>query len=68
MIVGGMHFADVADRIANAQKTLNREITPMVYTANKFRGKLRGNFLKTVLGENKLFMIGDEDLLREMCQ
>jgi hypothetical protein len=68
MIVGGVHFADVVDRIANAQKTLNREINPTVYTANEFRGKLRGNFLKTVLGENKLFLIGDEDVLRKLGQ
>ncbi|MGA2252908.1 nucleotidyltransferase domain-containing protein [Terracidiphilus sp.] len=68
MIVGGAHFADVVDRIANAQRTLNREINPTVYTANEFRGKLRGNFLKTVLGENKLFLIGDEDVLRRLGQ
>jgi predicted nucleotidyltransferase len=68
MIVGGVHFADVVDRIANAQKTLNREINPTVYTANEFRGKLRGNFLKTVLGESKLFLIGDEDVLRKLGQ
>ena len=68
MVVGAVHFADVVDRIANAQKTLNREINPTVYTANEFRGKLRGNFLKTVLGENKLFLIGDEDVLRKLGQ
>jgi predicted nucleotidyltransferase len=66
MIVGGVHFADVVDRIANAQKTLNREINPTVYTANEFRGTLRSTFLKTVLGESKLFLIGDEDVLREL--
>ena len=68
MIVGGVHFADVVDRIANAQTTLNREINPTVYTASEFRGKLRGNFLKTVLGESKLFLIGDEDVLRKLGQ
>jgi predicted nucleotidyltransferase len=68
MIVGSVRFEDVVDRIAYAQKTLNREINPTVYTANEFRGKLRGNFLKTVLGENKLFLIGDEDVLRKLGQ
>ena len=52
--------------IADAQKTLNREINPTVYTAREFTGKLRGNFLKTVLGGKKLFLIGDEDDLREL--
>ena len=66
MIVGGVQFADVVDRIANAQKTLNREINPTVYTVNEFRSMVRGNFLKTVLGEKKLFLIGDENVLREL--
>jgi predicted nucleotidyltransferase len=68
MIVGGVHFADVVDRIANAQKTLNREINPTIYTANEFKSKMRGSFLKTVLGEKKLFIIGDENVLGELGQ
>jgi len=66
MVVGRARFADVVDRIADAQKTLNREINPTVYTPAEFAGKLRGNFLKTVLGGKKLYIIGDEDDLREM--
>jgi predicted nucleotidyltransferase len=66
MIVGRVHFADVVDRISDAQKMLNREINPTVYTANEFRNKMRGNFLKTVIGEKKLFLIGDENVLREL--
>jgi predicted nucleotidyltransferase len=66
MVVGTAGFADVVDRIADAQKTLNREINPTVYTAREFTGKLHGNFLKTVLGGKKLFLIGDEDDLREL--
>lgn len=66
MVVGTARFADVVDRIADAQKTLNREINPTVYTAREFTSKLRGNFLKTVLGGKKLFLIGDENDLREL--
>jgi len=66
MIVGRAHFGDVVERIAEAQKSLNREINPTVYTVNEFRSKARGNFLKTVLGEKKLFLIGDENVLREL--
>jgi predicted nucleotidyltransferase len=66
MVVGTARFADVVDRIAGAQKTLNREINPTVYTAREFASKLRGNFLKTVLGGKKLFLIGGEDDLREL--
>jgi predicted nucleotidyltransferase len=66
MVVGTAKFADVVDRIAGAQKTLSREINPTVYTAREFTSKLRGNFLKTVLGGKKLFLIGGEDDLREL--
>lgn len=66
MVVGTAGFAEVVDRIADAQKTLHREINPTVFTAKEFTSKLRGNFLKTVLGGKKLFLIGDEDDLREL--
>jgi predicted nucleotidyltransferase len=66
MVVGSVQFEDVVDRIANAQKTLNREINPTVYTVNEFKSKMRGNFLKTVLGEKKLFIVGDENALGEL--
>lgn len=66
MVVGTAGFAEVVDRIADAQKTLHREINPTVFTAKEFTSKLRGNFLKTVLGGKKLFLIGDEDVLRKL--
>ena len=66
MVVGTAGFADVVDRIADAQKSLHREINPTVLTAKEFTSKLRGNFLKTVLGGKKLFLIGDEDVLRKL--
>ena len=66
MVVGTAGFAEVVDRIAEAQKTLHREINPTVFTAKEFTSKLRRNFLKTVLGGKKLFLIGDEDVLREL--
>jgi predicted nucleotidyltransferase len=66
MVVGTAGFADVVDRIADAQKTLSREINPTVFTAKEFASKMQGNFLKTVLGGKKLFIIGGEDDLREL--
>jgi predicted nucleotidyltransferase len=66
MIVGPVHFADVIDHLAEAQKTLNREINPTVYSTKEFLRKMRENFLRTVLKEKKLFLIGDESDLREL--
>jgi predicted nucleotidyltransferase len=68
MIVGKVDFDEVVERLAEAEKTLNREINPTVYSIREFGKKVRGNFLKTVLAEKKLFIIGDEDDLRELGQ
>jgi predicted nucleotidyltransferase len=66
MVVGRVDFGIVVSKLSEAQKTLNREINPTVYSVKEFRDKMRGNFLKTVLSERKLFIIGDEDVLREL--
>jgi len=68
MIVGKVHFPDVIEHLVDAQKSLNRAINPTVYSTREFGKKFRGNFLKTVLSENKLFLIGDESVVRELGQ
>ena len=68
MIVGKLDFDEVVACLAGAEKTLNREINPTVYSIREFGKKVRGNFLKTVLADKKLFVIGDEDVLRELGQ
>jgi predicted nucleotidyltransferase len=68
MVVGKVDFSAAVSKLADAQRTLNREINPTVYTVKEFRGKVRGNFLKNVLAEKKLFIIGDENVLRELGQ
>ena len=68
MVVGKVNFGTVVGKLADAQKILNREINPTVYSVSEFRVKVRGNFLKTVLAEKKLFIIGDENVLRELGQ
>lgn len=66
MIVGELRFGEVVEHLAEAQKTLNREINPTVYSNDEFRNKAQGNFLKTVLARRKLFLIGDESDLRDL--
>jgi len=68
MVVGNVDFGSVVEKLSEAQKTLNREINPTVYTVKEFRKKVRENFLKTVLSDKKLFIIGDENVLRELDQ
>jgi len=68
MIIGRVDFDEVVESLAGAEKTLHREINPTVYSIREFGKKVRGNFLKTVLADKKLFIIGDEDALRELGQ
>jgi predicted nucleotidyltransferase len=68
MIIGKVDFDEVVESLAGAEKILNREINPTVYSIREFGKKVRGNFLKTVLADKKLFIIGDEDDLRELGQ
>jgi len=68
MIVGRVGFDEAVESLSDAEKILNREINPIVYSIREFSKKLRGNFLKTVLAEKKLFIIGDEDDLRDLGQ
>jgi predicted nucleotidyltransferase len=68
MVVGKVDFGAVVSNLADAQKILNREINPAVYSIKEFTGKIRGNFLRNVLADKKLFIIGDENDLRQLGQ
>jgi predicted nucleotidyltransferase len=68
MIIGNVDFGVVVEGLADAQKTLNREINPTVYSLKEFRRKMRENFLKSILAGNKLFIIGDDNVLGELGQ
>jgi predicted nucleotidyltransferase len=63
MIVGDVRFADVVAALAPAQETLRREVNPNVYPALEFRKKAAAGepFLKRVLAERKIFILGGED-------
>lgn len=68
MIVGRVDFGSVVEILADAQRVLSREINPTIYTEKEFAQKVRGNFLGAVLKEKKLFLIGDDDVIRELGQ
>src|SRR5262249_14319567 len=66
LIVGNVDFGIVVEKLMDAQKILNREINPTVFSVKEFRKKMRENFLKTVVAGRKLFIVGDENVLREL--
>lgn len=63
MVVGEVKFAEVVAALAPAQEILRREVNPGVYPALEFRRKQAAGepFLKRVLEERKIFIVGGED-------
>jgi predicted nucleotidyltransferase len=69
MVLGEASFGDVVAALNPAQKTLGREVNPTVFPTSEFRSKVAaGNhFLKKVLSEKKLFVIGTQDELAKLA-
>jgi predicted nucleotidyltransferase len=68
MVIGAASFAEVVAALNATQDTLRREVNPSSYPPEEVRSKfLAGHhFLKAVLSEPKLFLIGDEDDFRRL--
>jgi len=70
MVIGNVTFAEVVSVVGSLQETLNREINPTVYPVAEFRKKLADghHFLTSVLGEEKIFLIGDANELERLAE
>jgi predicted nucleotidyltransferase len=70
MIVGDVSFADVVSVLGKAEKDIEREINPTVYPPSEFQSKLsKGHhFLKALMDETKLFLIGDQRELARLAK
>ncbi len=62
-VIGKVKFADVVGALLPLRQRLGREINPVVMGEADFAAqrKRKDRFLKTVLGETKLFVIGAAD-------
>jgi len=70
MVVGDISFGDVVSLLSSAEEQLGREINSVVYPIAEFKQKVRDDhhFVKTVLEDEKIFLIGDEDELRRLVK
>ena len=70
MVIGSCRFSEVVNAIGEAQNKLGREVNPSVYPVDEFREKVKAehHFLKTVLREGKVFLVGGEDELARLAQ
>ncbi|OHB64713.1 MAG: hypothetical protein A2Y76_06495 [Planctomycetes bacterium RBG_13_60_9] len=69
MVIGEVAFAEVVAVLAQAQDALGREINPTVYSAEEFGHKASSghHFVRSVLKNQKVFLIGDEDELGRLA-
>ena len=65
MVVGKASIDDVISHLASVEKNTGRPINPTVYSVSEFKAKVAdGNhFLRAVLKDPKVFLLGDEDEL-----
>jgi predicted nucleotidyltransferase len=70
MVIGNCTLAELVEALMPAQKELDREINPTIYPVDEFRNKVAAqhHFLKAVLSEKKIWLIGDEDGLGKLAQ
>ena len=69
MVIGEVKFADLVEVLAPLHEVLRREINTSLYPAKEFRSKVAAAepFLKRVLADRKIFLIGGEDELGELA-
>ena len=68
MVIGTASFEDVAVALHRSQEQLRREVNPNVYRPDEFTKKLKAKdpFLLRVTEQPKLFVLGNEDDLRQL--
>ncbi|MCK9266190.1 nucleotidyltransferase domain-containing protein [bacterium] len=68
MIIGDTTFAEVTSALSDAQTELSREVNPTVYPVKEIQIKIakNHNFVKTVTEGEKIFLIGDENVIKRL--
>jgi predicted nucleotidyltransferase len=69
MVIGDVKFADLIGALAPLHAVLRREINTSFYPPREFRAKVAAAepFLKRVLADKKIFLVGGEDELGELA-
>ena len=70
MVVGNISFGEIVDLLSSAEEQLAREINAVVYPVGEFKQKVESDhhFLKNVLAEEKIFLIGDDSELNRLVE
>jgi predicted nucleotidyltransferase len=68
MLIGPLSFGAAVGLLYPAQATLGREINPKVFSAEQWRARLKAKdpFIREVLAQPKIFLIGNDDELEKL--
>jgi predicted nucleotidyltransferase len=68
LAVGDVSFGELVEALSPAEAQLRREIHPTLFSADELRSRLaeRDHFLDSVMREEKIYVIGDEDELGKL--
>lgn len=70
MVIGSVSFRELVSVLSPIEETLRRPVNPTLYSKNEFSKKVqdKNHFLKTVLGTEKLFVVGNDDDLAGLAK
>lgn len=70
MVIGDINSRRLSSLLSKPKNELGREINYVVFDVEDFRNKVNKEdyFLNTVLNEDKIFLVGDEDELRRIIE
>ncbi len=70
MIVGAVTFAEISGALSLAQKKLQREINSAVYSSREFRRRFKeeDHFIRSLMDDAKIFVIGNKDELERLVK
>lgn len=70
LVVGSISGRELSSLMSSSRKAIGREINQLVMTPAEYRKRVKANdhFLTTVIREPKLFLVGDESVLKALAQ
>lgn len=69
MVIGGVSLRELVPDLAELEDALGRDVNPVTMSVGEFRRRVAANdyFVVRVLGEPKIFVLGDSDELEQLA-
>ena len=69
IVIGNVGLRNLSSKLRLASEKIGREINPHIYSVKSWQEKIKkkDHFILSIREENKIFLIGDEHVLRELA-